>query len=661
VPSQSLDIWNSGGDNLIYTIEDDANWLSVYPETGTSSGSHNLHSVSADITGLDVGTYSGTITVRGPLASNNPLGIPVTLTISSAADVTPPTVSVFDPPDDAAGVGLNANFIITFSENVVAGTGNIDIRRTSDDTVVESISVTDNGQVSIAENVVTIDPAGTLASLTGYYINIGAACFEDAAGNPYAGINDKTSWNLVTASYGNLDRTGDMVDARRDHTATLLADGRVLIVGWSGVKAELYNPITGTFTYTGDTVFSHGQGSSATRLEDGKVLIVGGTNAQTYAEIFNPEAGAFAGTGGLNNVHCYHTATLLPDGRVLIAAGQNNTGPQTHNIAELYDPSTGTFATTGSLNQDRAGHTATLLSNGKVLVAGGTKSTTPGSGEGLYSAELYDPGQGSFSYTGNLTKVRQGHTATLLLNGKVLIAGGQDKSAELYNPAYGSFSPTPYEMNQPRIAHTATLLPNGHVLLAGGSTAVGPVTTSSTELYEPVTSGFSSSSNMMTPRQEHTATLLSNGQVLLAGGYNGSSETNSAELFYAPLCYPDLPAPSLIYTGKEDYTVEDRAYTRYRFEVANDEDFPDELFAPAPYLPPCGGNLNASRAWVDIFDDNDTRLYGFCALESSSHLDLIWFGLPQGAAPPPYVYIKIIDRLCNIVYTSTNASIIINP
>jgi hypothetical protein len=490
-------------------------------------------------------------------------------------------------------------------------------------------------------------------------VNIEATCFKDAAGNFYAGISDKTTWNFITASYGYFNATGSMAGARRDHTATLLTNGNVLIVGWFSFVAELYDPVTGTFNSLGNTVFVHGQGSTATRLTDGRVLIVGGNSSQTSAEIFNPADGKFSATGSLNNVHCYHTATLLPDGKVLIAAGQNQTGPQTHKIAELYDPATGTFTLIGSLNVDRAGHTATLLSNGKVLITGGYQTTGPGVGDMLASAELYDLAAKSFSLTGNMTHARDGHTATLLLNGQVLVAGSSDKSAELYDSTTGTFSSTNYEMNEPRLAHTATLLPNGQVLLAGGSIAVGPVVTDSAELYDPVTDSFSSTSNMTTKRQQHTATLLNDGRVLLTGGYDGSTETNSAELFYATICYSNLPTPNLVYTGSEDYTGSDgNPYTRYKLEITNSADFPDELFASAPYLPPCGLNTNASRTWVDIYDNNNNYLYGFCALSSSNDLKSIWFSKPKGTPPPSSVYIKMNDRLCNITYISNNALII---
>lgn len=144
--------------------------------------------------------------------------------------------------------------------------------------------------------------------------------------------------------------TDSMAEPRRDHTATLLADGTVLIVGWVTNLVELYAPATGTFTETGSSLFGHAQGSTATRLSDGNVLIVGGTSGLKASEIYDPATRTFSATGNLNAVHSYHTTTLLSDGRVLIAGGQDNTGPQTHAVAEIYNPATGTFSLTGSLN-----------------------------------------------------------------------------------------------------------------------------------------------------------------------------------------------------------------------------------------------------------------------------------------------------------------------
>jgi hypothetical protein len=118
-------------------------------------------------------------------------------------------------------------------------------------------------------------------------------------------------------------------------------------------------------------------------------------------------------------------------------------------------------------------------------------------------------------------------------------------------------------------------------------------------------------------------------------------------------CYPDLPTPNLSYLGVENYIAADGSErTRYRIEITNSGDFPNELFEPAPYLPPCGSNTNSSRTWVKIYDKNGKYLYGFCGLPSSEHLNRIWFSVPKGTPPPAEVYIEMIDRDCNIIYTS---------
>jgi hypothetical protein len=177
------------------------------------------------------------------------------------------------------------------------------------------------------------------------------------------------------------------------------------------------------------------------------------------------------------------------------------------------------FVPTGSLITARQAHTATLLNNGLVLIAGGYGD------EGfLASAELYNPGTGTSTPTGSLNTARELHTATLLSNGKVLIAGGYDgaylASAELYDPATGIFSPTG-NLNIPRLYDTATLLNNGMVLIAGGGIS------GNAELYNPATGAFTFTGNLNVYRYSHTATMLTDGRVLIAGGINLSS----AELY----------------------------------------------------------------------------------------------------------------------------------
>ena len=342
-----------------------------------------------------------------------------------------------------------------------------------------------------------------------------------------------TSINGIASTTGSWIATGSMANARRDHTATILDNGKVLIVGWFTNSAELYDPVSGIFSTTGSTIENHGQGSTATVLTDGRVLIVGGNGAQQTAEIYDPITGRFSLTNSLNTVHSYHTATRLLDGKVLIAAGQDNVGPQTHSVAELYDLVTGTFSFADSLIEDRSGHTATLLSNGQVLITGGTQTTTPGFGVSLSSAELYDPTIDSFNLTGSMRRDRSSHTATLLNNDLVLIIGNlfTDNSAELYDVITDAFTPAGNITVPQRGGHTATLLPNGQVLVAGGFVATGPVTTKSAELYDTITNTFSMTDNMITARQQHTATLLPDGRVLVAGGFDGSQNTDLTELF----------------------------------------------------------------------------------------------------------------------------------
>lgn len=331
--------------------------------------------------------------------------------------------------------------------------------------------------------------------------------------------------------------TGKMDVARRGHTATLLADGKVLIVGWISASAEIYDPATGIFTTTGNTLFNHGQGSTATLLEDGRVLIVGGTTSQQSAEIYDPATDTFVQTGSLNAVHSYHTATSLYDGRVLIAGGQDSNfsgGPQTHSVAELYDPVTDTFILTGNLNISRSSHAATLLSNGQVLITGGFTTTTPGSGVGLITAELYDPATGVFHLAGDIYDPGSEHIATLLPNGRVLLVGSNGLAA-LYNATTAKVSAVG-SMITPRRNTTATLLNDGRVLVAGGfNKAAGyTVVFNTTEIYDPDSKTFYTGPDMTIPRWEHTATLLKTGEILVAGGSpsDGRVLNSTAEVYY---------------------------------------------------------------------------------------------------------------------------------
>jgi N-acetylneuraminic acid mutarotase len=282
----------------------------------------------------------------------------------------------------------------------------------------------------------------------------------------------------------------------------------------------------GTWTLTGSMNVARYE-HTATLLPNGKVLVAGGfvngIGAISSAELYDPSSGTWTPTGSLNDGRYGHTATLLPNGKVLVAGGSDNNSCCSA-LAELYDPSSGTWTLTGSMNAGRFGDTATLLPNGKVLVAGGFG----GCCGFLASAELYDPSSGTWTLTGSMNEVHLDHTATLLPNGKVLVAGGVDNDtggvlalAELYDPSSGTWTPTG-SMNTARYEHTATLLPNGKVLVVGGLVSSVSIF-SSAELYDPSSGTWTLTGSMNTARYQHTATLLPNGQVLVAGGNIGQA------------------------------------------------------------------------------------------------------------------------------------------
>jgi WD40 repeat protein len=295
--------------------------------------------------------------------------------------------------------------------------------------------------------------------------------------------------------------TGSMTVARSGHTATLLGDsalpqhGYVLVAAGGSQTAELYDPASGKFTATGSMLMPHGQ-PTATLLQTGRVLIAGG--GTTSAELYNPATGTFTATGSMLLSLIGHTATLLTNGQVLITGGDTPTGSTSE--AEIYDPASGKFTSTGSMSEGRSGHTATLLLDGTVLVTGTDNS-----------AELFSPGTGTFSVVGELLTQGSGTTATLRKDGTVLVAGGRIvrfsgsahqfraensiAAAELFATESEGFTATG-SLRTPRDGHTATLLVDGTVLVAGGAThsyncrpggcwgGMTPVVLSSAELFK---------------------------------------------------------------------------------------------------------------------------------------------------------------------------------
>ncbi len=355
----------------------------------------------------------------------------------------------------------------------------------------------------------------------------------------------------VTIVPAGFAATGIMAQARFDHTATVLPNGKVLVIGGGGLNsgdalasAELFNPADGTFTATGSMVTARLR-HTATLLANGKVLVTGGFDSSgqdlASAELFDPATGSFNVTGPMKTARALHTATLLATGKVLVVGGDNGAG-EGLATAELFDPTSGSFTATGSIVTviGSESQTAILLANGKVLVAGGLAFLFAP----LSTAQMYDPLTGAFIATGSMATERTFHTATLLPSGKVFFDGGKDSqaesiaTAELFDPGSGSFT-SAGSMGAPRDSHTATLLPSGEVLVAGGVEHVTcgdecgiNDTLWTTELFNPAQLNFTGAGSLGTARAHHTATLLQNGEVLVVGGLDNSGKAlASAELY----------------------------------------------------------------------------------------------------------------------------------
>jgi hypothetical protein len=353
------------------------------------------------------------------------------------------------------------------------------------------------------------------------------------------------------AQTGTFTATGSMTAARAFHTATLLPDGKVLIAGGGSTALELYDPSTGAFTASGVVTASNDVGS-ATLLPDGRVLL---TEGKSGTELYDPSTGTITATGSMIDGQSGN-ATLLTNGKVLITGGIiANVGVAN---PELYDPATGTFTLAGPwasvYPDDDFGSPATLLGNGNVLFAVDPLYTPD------YGAELYDATTNTFSPTGTMVSDLTERTATLLMNGKVLLAGGETEdaryqNAELYDPASGIFTATG-DMTMARNAHAAVLLPDGTVLITGGEgwgsidnrCCVFLGSLASAELYDSSTGTFAPTASMTARRAYHTATVLNDGRVLVTGGvYEGGigilyGNLSSAEIYAPPLL---LPAPVL--------------------------------------------------------------------------------------------------------------------
>jgi hypothetical protein len=376
------------------------------------------------------------------------------------------------------------------------------------------------------------------------------------------GLVASASAPALAQASGTWALTGSMKTAREGQTATLLPNGQVLVAGGIDgsatlASAELYNPATGKWSATGSMNTARAD-QTATLLPNGQVLVAGGFNEPTTgsfnylasAELYNSATGTWALTGSMSTPRIGHTATLLTNGQALVAGGDAtvNGSFTIFSSAELYNPATGTWTKTDSMSAPRIGHTATLLTNGQVLVAGGDNNADPFN-HSLASAELYNPGTGTWAPTGSLNTPRAGHQAVRLANGQVLVLDGTDVSSagtfpltstEVYNPAIGTWAPTGNTFQSGGTGFSVTLLNTGKVLIAGGGVGVYPHTgiTRAAELYDPATGTSASTSSMNIARADQSATLLPDGQVLVAGGQTMTSKGKFIDVASAELYTP---------------------------------------------------------------------------------------------------------------------------
>jgi len=353
---------------------------------------------------------------------------------------------------------------------------------------------------------------------------------------------------IHAASSGGWEPGGEMALGRSRHTATLLPDGTVLVAGgYTGVlsspmstsTAEIYDPFSAAWQPAPSMADARSR-HSATLLADGRVLVAGGRDnnglATASTEIYDPLTRTWSATGNLQVARMDHTATLLDDGRVLVAGGQSQAagyGNLAEKSVETYDPATGLWSIGKSMANARYGHTAKKLPSGKVLVAGGAGH----SGDSVYSfrAEIFDPFTNEWNNVDSLTKARGFHSALILEQGDLIVAGGftlpanslvTTNSTEIYDIAYRRWTPT----GNLNIARNAG--ESGAVLLASGCALIAGGRTNTAETYDPSTGQWSMTGSMSTVRNRHVLTLLYDGRVLATGGENRDGFVSSAELYF---------------------------------------------------------------------------------------------------------------------------------
>ena len=390
---------------------------------------------------------------------------------------------------------------------------------------------------------------------------------------PDAAAEDAGSGAWVDVMFGQaadptgFRGTGSMSLARSAHTATLLADGRVLVVGGESVttrdpidSVELFDPATETWA-TGASLPEPRSNHVAVRLADGRVLVVGGGRSAPIGVpkgegvlasvvIYDPAADAWETTGDMLEGRSHFGAALLPSGKVLVCGGGagthengsecngygiTNCGPIGDTLAgaEVFDPATGTFEATAPLAEGRYLFTTTRLADGRVLVVGGANDAK----ESFRSSEVYDEEAGTWVAGPDLVSAdRLFHSAARLPSGRVLVGGGKKSnvtflsSVDVVDVAAGAAEPTA-PLGEALTVGRFVPLTSGHVLSVGGYRCPNPCApVALAEIYEESTGTWAAIGDLKLPRAAHTATLLADGRVLVAGGYGAFGDLKTCEI-----------------------------------------------------------------------------------------------------------------------------------
>jgi Galactose oxidase, central domain len=524
-----------------------------------------------------------------PPATHFSLTAPGTATAGTAFSIT---VTALDASNNVAtsysGIvhytSSDAQATLPANSTLTNGVGNLSVTlKTAGDQTITATDTTTSAITGSSSSIVVSAGAATHFSVTApaaatagtaFSISVTALDASNSTVASYAGTVHFTS----TDGQAVLPANSTLANGTGTFSATLKTDGGqtitatdTVVLTITGVSDAIQVSSTapvGTFTSTGSMEFARA-GHTATLLQNGTVLIAGGENSTgplASAEIYNPATGMFASSGSMGTARVGHTATLLINGYVLVTGGNNATGALA--TAEVFDPSTGSFSpTTGNMETARVGHTATLLHDGtgRVLVAGGGTSPEvlfgPVADPGTATAELFDPNSGQFTAaTNNMLASRIYHTATLLPSGEVLLAGGTNSGSalgDLFSPANAMFTAT--TTGGTTALHLAALLTDGYVLLTGGELLGSPcgeggnwVSIDNALIFNDGDASFKATVGEMSAlRVTHTATLVTGGEVLIAGGATSQTSCNRG---FGTSTFQSVASAELFHAAAETFT-----------------------------------------------------------------------------------------------------------